>query len=215
MQLLPYTGSVVVETAGMVEMVEIEAFRGLDFHKFEFEPASARFQELKRYICELFKIGKYVDVVISYYDNDGSGDWIRLSCEEDLEMALRHLGEEKWYLQIIVAGDHPWKTHHDIRQQDRPGLTVQTSSQYKRWDPPLKHDSIYSTGGRLSGGPIGQSLWDNEPDPPRERQMTKTVHHSVYRHFGTWKPKVEKRDNCTVKTYGLVGFEVYRTEDKP
>ena len=206
-------------------MVKIQAFRGLEVQNFEIEPW-ARFQELKRLICKLFKIGKDVDVVINYYDTDGSGDWIRLSCEEDLEMAWRDLNRCTWYLQIIVAGDHyPWQTHHDITPQQRPlKVTVaRTSDHWIRWDPPLKHDGIYSQpGGQLSDGPIGQSLWDNEPDSPRRQQhqsggavgiskMSTLIIHTVYRHFGSWKPKEEKRGNCIVKTYGPVGFEAYQT----
>ena len=30
----------------------------------------------------------------------------------------------------------------------------------------------------------------------------------VYRHFGSWEPKVEKGDNYVITTYGPVGYEV-------
>lgn len=36
----------------------------------------------------------------------------------------------------------------------------------------------------------------------------------VYRHFGSWEPKVEKGDNYVVTTYGPVGYEVNYTHDE-
>ena len=36
----------------------------------------------------------------------------------------------------------------------------------------------------------------------------------VYRHFGSWEPKVEKGDNYVVTTYGPVGYEVHYTHDE-
>ena len=35
----------------------------------------------------------------------------------------------------------------------------------------------------------------------------------VYRHFGSWEPKVEKGGNYVVTTYGPVGYEVHYTHD--
>ena len=36
----------------------------------------------------------------------------------------------------------------------------------------------------------------------------------VYRHFGSWEPKVEKGDNYVVTTYGPVGYEVHYTHNE-
>ena len=36
----------------------------------------------------------------------------------------------------------------------------------------------------------------------------------VYRHFGSWEPKVEKGDNYVITTYGPVGYEVNYTHDE-
>ena len=35
----------------------------------------------------------------------------------------------------------------------------------------------------------------------------------VYRHFGSWEPKVEKGDNFVITTYGPVGYEVTYSHD--
>ena len=35
----------------------------------------------------------------------------------------------------------------------------------------------------------------------------------VYRHFGSWEPKVEKGDNYVITTYGPVGYEVTYSRD--
>ena len=36
----------------------------------------------------------------------------------------------------------------------------------------------------------------------------------VYRHFGSWEPKVEKGGNYVVTTYGPVGYEVHYTHNE-
>ena len=154
-------------------------------------------------IYKLFKIGEDVDGVISYYDgNDRSGDWISLSSDEELRTAVRYLGEEEtWQLQVMV--DHP--KDHPARQEHHAVVPRATPVwDWTRWDPrPPSHHHVDELFGFEQLDPLTLRRKQHQGGEAAEKPLK-----VVYRHFGSWEPKVEKGDNYVVTTYGLVGYEI-------
>ena len=93
-------------------MVHIKAFKGAEICWFEIDPGTT-FGALKELVCKLFSLGEDVTVAINYRDRDGN--LIMLSSDEELQTALRHLGEEEtWHLQVMVQHKQQQQQQHDI-----------------------------------------------------------------------------------------------------
>ena len=243
-----------------LEMVHVKAYKGTEIRRFEIDPATT-FVELKELVCKLFNLGEDVTVAINYRDRDG--DLIMLSSDEELQTALRHLGEEEtWHLKVIVQ-------HKQQPQYDTAPRAAAAS--WWDWDPfhlhgghhPSHHHMVHHAPHRrgLFDSFFGGSLWDDDPfgfgqfDLLRQQhQKLQSEQHKkaemarrhamrqasvdakraadevqaqksggevaekkpkvVYRHFGSWEPKVEKGDNYVVTTYGPVGYEVHYTHNE-
>ena len=220
-------------------MVQIKAYRGSEIRRFDIEVGTT-FAQLKELVTNLFGLSKEDTVTINYCDRDG--DIVRLSSDAELQTAIKHLGDQDtWKLQVVVQRKqevqrqaqtdstswwdwNPFHMHFTI-PSSRRGLFDSL------WDddylygfglPSLRHhrqrlEEERRKAERARSNAMRQASVDAKSASDEVQasggEVAEKKPKVVYRHFGSWEPKVEKGDNYVVTTYGPVGYEVTYSRD--
>ena len=205
------TGSVVVEAAGMVEMVKVKAYRGLEIHRFEIDPSSS-LVALKGKIITLFRLHAIFTFVINYHDK--VGNCITIISDEELKKVLSNLdGGETLHLQIEEVqpkGRGEFPREIPLLTYDLPDLyhdfSVSTADQrYEKIKSDLQKKAELAQYHAMC-----QANEDVKCAPAGCGEVAEKKSKAVCRGFGSWQPKEEK-GNYDVITYGPVGYEIHYT----
>ena len=223
-------------------MVQIKVYRGSEIRRFDIE-AGTTFAQLKELVISLFGLSKEDTVVINYCDRDGdivrlSSDAelqtaLKHLGEQDtwkLQVVVQHKQEVQqrspaqtdsisWWdwnpfrLHFVTPSrrslfDSLWgdddffgfghvpslRQHRQRLEEERRKAEVARRHAMRQASVDAKHasDEVQASGGR--------EVAEKKPKV-------------VYRHFGSWEPKVEKGDNYVITTYGPVGYEVTYNRD--
>ena len=168
---------------------------------------------------------------------------MRLSSDGELQTALKHLGDQDtWKLQVVVQRKQEvqrppaqtdslswwdWNPFHvHFTTPSRRGLFDSIFDDDDLFGfghlQPLRHRQRLEEERRKAEVARRNTMRQASVDAKRasdEVQVTsggevaENKPKVVYRHFGSWEPKVEKGDNYIITTYGPVGYEVTYSRD--
>ena len=219
------------------KMVQIKAYRGSEIRRFDIE-AGTTFAQLQELVSSLFGLSKEDAVAINYCDKDG--DVVRLSSDAELQTALRHLGDQDtWKLQVLVQRKQAqqgqvtqswwdWNpfVHFTAREPSRRGPfdslwddedffgfgQLRSLQQHRlRLEEERRKAEIARRHAIRQASVDAKRASDEVQAQATGGEVAEKKPKVVYRHFGSWEPKVEKGDNYVVTTYGPVGYEVHYT----
>ena len=221
-------------------MVQIKAYRGSEIRRFDIETGTT-FAQLKELVISLFGLNKEDTVAINYCDRDG--DIVRLSSDGELQTALKHLGDQDtWKLQVVVQRkqevQRPPAQTDSLSWWDWNPFHVHlaTPSQRGLFDSIFDDDDFFGFGhlqplrhrqrleeerrkaevarrNAMRQASVDAKHASDEVQATSGGEVAEKKPKVVYRHFGSWEPKVEKGENYVITTYGPVGYEVTYSRD--